>query len=60
MADESREAQKTVLGRSQSTGKPAELTGHKKGSLAKGSIRDCTETTAQAPERGRKEKDLPD
>lgn len=49
VADESGEAQKTVLGKSQSVGKPAELTGHKKGSLAHGGIRDCTQTTAQSP-----------
>ena len=56
MADENGEAQKTVLGKSQSVGNPAELTGHKKGSLAQGGIRDCAETTAQAPGRGWKGK----
>ena len=35
--------------KSQSVSKPAELTGHKKGSLAQGSIRDCTQTTTQSP-----------
>ena len=56
MADESGEAQKIVLGKSQSTGNPAELTGPKKGSLAQGGIRDCAETPTQAPRRGWKER----